>query len=62
MRISTLFKALEKTKVLWNLRRLKNTLDRKSEENIYISFIRQFLEHCDAIWSNCASSKKDHLE
>jgi hypothetical protein len=42
------------------LRKLKYTLDRKSLETIYFSFIRPKLEYASHIWDNC--SQHDSLE
>jgi hypothetical protein len=44
------------------MRNLKFTLDRKSLEIIYISFIRPILEYADVIWGNCLKGDKDELE
>jgi hypothetical protein len=44
------------------MRKLKFTLDRKSLEMIYISFIRPILEYADVIWGNCSRGDKDDLE
>ena len=44
-----------------NMRKLKFTLDRKSLQTIYISFIRPLLEYADVVWDNCtqyANSKR----
>ena len=35
------------------MRKLKFTLDRKSLQTIYISFIRPLLEYADVVWDNC---------
>jgi hypothetical protein len=44
------------------MRKLKFTIDRKSLETIYISFVRPILEYGDIIWSNCTKYEKDELE
>ncbi|XP_060593627.1 uncharacterized protein LOC132748097 [Ruditapes philippinarum] len=44
------------------MRRLKFTLDKKSLEVIYTSFIRPFLEYADVIWNNCSMAEKDILD
>jgi len=40
----------------------KFTLDRKSLEGFYFSFIRPILEYADVVWENLAQSEKDDLE
>lgn len=44
------------------MRKLKFTLDRKSLETIYISFIRPLLEYADTVWDNCSQQDKQDLE
>ncbi|XP_060556211.1 uncharacterized protein LOC132716894 [Ruditapes philippinarum] len=44
------------------MRRLKFTLDRKSLEVIYTSFIRPILEYADVIWNNCSMAEKDMFD
>ena len=44
------------------MRKLKFSLDRKSLETIYITFIRPLLEYADVIWDNCTQYEKDELE
>jgi hypothetical protein len=44
------------------MRRLKYTLNRKSLEIIYISFIRPVLEYSDVVWDNCCQYEKDELD
>ena len=44
------------------LKKLKYTLDRKSLETIYFSFIRPKLEYGCHIWDNCSKHDSDQLE
>ena len=44
------------------MRALKFTVSRKSLEQIYISFIRPFLEYCDSVWNNSSTEAKKQLE
>ena len=44
------------------MRKLKFTLDRKSLETTYFSFIRPLLEHADIVWDNCTQYEVDELE
>ena len=44
------------------LRKLKFTLDRRSLEIIYFSFIRPLLEYADVIWGNCTTYEKIELD
>ena len=44
------------------MRKFKYTLDRKSLETIYITFIRPILEYADIIWDNCTQQEKNDLE
>ena len=44
------------------MRSFKFTLDRKSLEVFYVSFIRQILEYADVVWDNLAQSEEDDLE
>ena len=44
------------------MRKLKLTLDRKSLETIYFSFIRHLLEYADVVWDNCTQYEVDELE
>ena len=44
------------------MRKFKYTLDRKSLETIYITFIRPILEYADIIWDNCTQQEKNYLE
>ena len=44
------------------LRSLKHTLDRKSLEIMYFSFIRPILEYSDVVWDNCNNVQKLSLE
>ena len=43
------------------LKKLKYTLDRRSLEHIYKSFIRPILEYGDSIWDNCTNYEKEEL-
>ena len=44
------------------MRKFKYTLERKSLETIYITFIRPILEYADIIWDNCTQQEKNDLE
>ena len=44
------------------LRKLKYTLDRRSLETIYISFIRPILEYSDVLFDNCTVHETNELE
>jgi hypothetical protein len=43
------------------MRKLKYSLDRKSLEVIYLSFIRPILEYANEIWDNCTLYEKQEL-
>jgi len=43
------------------MRPFKFTLDRKSLEVFYFSFIRPILEHADVVWDNLTQSEEDDL-
>ena len=44
------------------MRRYKFSLDRKSLENIYLTFIRPILEYVNAVCGNCTNYEKQHTE
>ena len=44
------------------LRQLKFTLDRKSLEKVYFTFIRSLLEYADVVWDNCTQQQSNALE
>ena len=44
------------------LKKIKFTMDRKTLEIIYMSFIRSLLEYADTIWDNCTNYEKDDLD
>ena len=44
------------------LRQLKFTLDRKSLEKVYFTFIRSLLEYADVFWDNCTQQQSNALE
>jgi len=44
------------------MRSFKFTLDRKSLEVFYFSFVRPILEHADVVWDNLTQSEEDDLE
>ena len=44
------------------MRKLKFTLDRRSLETIYFTFIRPILEYGDVIWNNCTLNDKQELD
>ena len=53
----------EKTWVRLNLMRaLKNSISRKSLEQMYVSFIRPLLELWDSVWDNSSSEMKKKLD
>ena len=41
------------------LRSLKFTLDRKSLQQIYFTFIRPVLEYADVVWDNCTEQQSE---
>ena len=41
---------------------LKYKLDRKTLENIYMSFIRPTVEYADIIWDNCGTYLSDRID
>ena len=44
------------------MKKLKFTLNRKSLEIIYVSFIRPILEYANVVWDNCTNSEKDDID
>ncbi|MES9994058.1 MAG: hypothetical protein ABW098_19070, partial [Candidatus Thiodiazotropha sp.] len=44
------------------MRRLKFTLDRKSLQIVYFSFIRPLLEYANIVWDNCSQYESNQLE
>ena len=44
------------------MRKLQYTLDRKSLEIIYASFIRPIIEYGDVVWTNCSTADKHDLD
>ena len=44
------------------LRQLKFTLNRKSLEKVYFTFIRSLLEYADVVWDNCTQQQSNALE
>ena len=44
------------------MRKLKFTLDRKSLQTIYFSFIRPLLEYANIVWDNCTQYEVNELE
>ena len=44
------------------LRMLKFTIDRKSLETIYFTYIRSLLEYADIIWDNCSQQECNEIE
>ena len=44
------------------LRSLKFTLDRKSLQQIYFTFVRPVLEYADVVWGNCTEQQSELLE
>ena len=44
------------------LRQLKFTLDRKSLEKVYFTFIRSLLKYADVVWDNCTQQQSNALE
>ena len=45
-----------------SLRSISFTLNRKSLEKLYISYIRPLLEYADVLWHNCSASCSEKLE
>ena len=41
---------------------MKFTMDRKSLQTIYFSFIRPLLEYADVVWDNCTQQQINELE
>ena len=41
---------------------MKFTMDRKSVQTIYFSFIRPLLEYADVVWDNCTQQQINELE
>ena len=50
------------TKLINIMKSLKFTLDRKTLETIYTSFIRPILEYGSQVWSGCTAQDEDKLE
>lgn len=44
------------------MRKLKFTIDRKSLQTIYFTFIRPILEYADVVWDNCSQYEANELE
>ena len=44
------------------LRMLKFTIDLKSLETIYFTYIRSLLEYADIIWDNCSQQECNEIE
>ena len=44
------------------LRMLKVTIDRKSLETIYFTYIRLLFEYADIIWGNCSQQECNEIE
>ena len=44
------------------MRKLKFTLDHRSLETIYLTFIRPLLEYGDVIWNSCTQYEKNELD
>ena len=44
------------------MRRLRFCLNRKSLENIYLTFISPILEYADVVWDNCTNYEKQELD
>ena len=49
-------------KILGMMRRLKFTLNRKSLNQIYLSFLRPLMEYASSVWDSCTVYEKDSLE
>ena len=54
--------AADASKALDVLSRLRYTIDRKSLEAVYFSFIRPKLEYASHIWDDCSEKDSTHLE
>ena len=50
------------SKVLGMMRKIKFTVNRKSLNQIYISFLRPILEYGSSVWDSCTNYEKDNLE
>ena len=44
------------------LRSLGHSLDRRSLEKLYLSYIRPILEYCNVVWDNYSKSEAENLE
>ena len=44
------------------LRILKFTIDRKSLETIYFTFIRSMLEYANILWDNCSQQECNEID
>ena len=44
------------------IRCLKYTLNRKSLETLYLSFIRPVIEYADVVWDNCSAQEGEDIE
>ena len=44
------------------LRSFRHTMDRKSLEKLYISYVRPILEYSSSVWANCTMGERDTLE
>ena len=67
MALSRIFEHVHLTKAirlprLHLLRSMKFTMDRKSLQTIYFSFIRPLLEYADVVWDNCTLQQIKELE
>ena len=49
-------------KILGMMRRLKFTLNRKSLNQIYLSFLRPLMEYASSVWDSCTVYEKDSLK
>ena len=50
------------SKVLGMMRKIKFSLNRKSLNQIYLSFLRPILEYSSIIWDSCTQYEKENIE
>ena len=54
--------ACSASKVLGMMRKIKFSLNRKSLNQIYLSFLRPILEYSSIIWDSCTQYEKENIE
>ena len=50
------------SKILGMLRKIKFSLNRKSLNQLYLSFLRPILEYASVVWDSCTQYEKESLE